>query len=155
PGYSVSGLFQLDNVALHDPKEVPVITVSPADLTVREGEQAVFSVSVAGPESLSYQWQKNGINILGATNSIYTIEQSAITDRGNYEVIVSAGSLSVSSPTVKLTIVGLNIFNGGFELGNFSGWITDDVSEPLIRLAVRRNGVNFSSIGYPRLVTRS
>ena len=95
--YFVSGLFQLDNVALNDPNDVPVITVPPTDLQVHEGEPALLSVSAVGPESLSYQWQKSGINILGATNSTYMIEQAAITNRGFYAVIVSAGSVSVST----------------------------------------------------------
>src|SRR5439155_305420 len=119
---------------------------------VHEGEQAVLSVIAAGPESLSYQWQKNGADISGATNSTYTIQQAAITNRGDYAVIVSAGSLSISSPTVTLTVVGLTIFNGGFELGNFSGWITNDVPQAPIPLGVRRNGVRFSD--YPSLRTR-
>src|SRR5436309_7712450 len=61
PGYG-SGLFQLDNVALHERREVPVITV-PVELKVHEGQQALLSVSAAGPESLNYQWQKNGADI--------------------------------------------------------------------------------------------
>src|SRR5205823_7863477 len=71
-----------------------------------------------------------------------------------YAVIVSSGPVGVSSPTVKLTVIGLTIFNGGFELGNFSGWITNDVSQPYIPLAVRRSGFNFGIFGFPNLVTR-
>ena len=126
----------------------------PTTWMFREGERAVLSVSAAGPAPLGYQWLKNGVNVPGATNSIYTIEQAARTDRGDYAVIVSTGSLSVSSPTVKLTVIGLSILNGGFELGNFSGWITNDVSQPYIPLAVRRNGFNLGNFGFPNLVTR-
>src|SRR5439155_14616626 len=152
PGYYGPGLFQLDNVALHGTNDVPLIVLPPADPKVHEGEPAFLSVTAVGPNPLSYQWLKDGINIAGATNSTYTIEQATWTNRGDYSVSVSAGSLSVSSPTTPLTVIGLGFFNGGFELGKFSAWITNDVSQPPIRLAVRRNGANFSD--YPGLRTR-
>src|SRR5207248_11642051 len=74
PGYFVFGLFQLDNVALHNSKDVPVIVSAPAALRVYEGEPAVLSVTATNPESLTYQWIKDGVNIPGATKSSYTIE---------------------------------------------------------------------------------
>jgi hypothetical protein len=50
-----------------------------------------FSVTATGT-GLTYQWQKGGVNIAGATSSTYTINNIATTDAGNYTVIVSGVS---------------------------------------------------------------
>ncbi len=50
----------------------PTITTPPANQTVIAGQTASFSVVAAGTAPLSYQWQKNGANIAGATSSSYT-----------------------------------------------------------------------------------
>src|SRR5207245_1716613 len=46
----------------------PSITTQPASQTVTAGQTASFSVAVTGTAPLSYQWQKNGVNIAGATS---------------------------------------------------------------------------------------
>src|SRR5258707_13143881 len=50
----------------------PTITTPPANQTVTAGQTASFSVVAAGTAPLSYQWQKNGANIPGATPSTET-----------------------------------------------------------------------------------
>ena len=50
----------------------PSITVQPADQSVTTGQTATFSVTATGSEPLSYQWQRNGAAISGATDSSYT-----------------------------------------------------------------------------------
>lgn len=85
----------------------PVFSVQPADQTVLVGASVTFSASAS--EAQSYQWQKNGVNIAGATGPSYSIASVATTDFGNYTVIATnvAGSatsrvaaLSVSTPPV-------------------------------------------------------
>src|SRR5216684_3803306 len=50
----------------------PAITTQPANQTVTAGQAATFTVVASGTAPLSYQWQKNGANIAGATSSSYT-----------------------------------------------------------------------------------
>src|SRR5438876_7944808 len=45
----------------------PTITAQPANQTVTTGQTATFAVVAGGTAPLSYQWQKNGANITGAT----------------------------------------------------------------------------------------
>lgn len=66
----------------------PTITSSPASTSVTEGGSASLSVAASGP-SLLYQWRKDGMWILGATSSTYTIAPVAASDAGSYDVIVS------------------------------------------------------------------
>ncbi len=74
-------------------EEPPVITEQPQSQNVAEGDDVTFSVTAEG-DNLSYQWFMEGLEILGATDSSYTIENVQITHSGHYKVIVynNAGS---------------------------------------------------------------
>jgi len=67
---------------------LPLIVSEPASLNVIQGQPANFSVGVDGQTPFSYQWQKNGTNILGATNSILSFASAQTTNTGAYDVIV-------------------------------------------------------------------
>jgi hypothetical protein len=58
----------------------PTITQQPADLTVTAGQPASFTVAATGTGPLSYQWQRDGVAIPGATSATYTIAQTVILD---------------------------------------------------------------------------
>ena len=45
----------------------PTITTQPVNQTVTAGQTATFGVVAGGTAPLSYQWQKNGVKIAGAT----------------------------------------------------------------------------------------
>src|SRR5204862_143510 len=50
----------------------PTITTQPASQTVTAGQTATFTVTATGTAPLSYQWQRNGTAIGGATAASYT-----------------------------------------------------------------------------------
>src|SRR6266478_2199697 len=62
-GANVSGL----NFTASAAPVAPTIATQPANQTVTAGQTAAFTVVAAGTAPLSYQWQKNGVNIAGAT----------------------------------------------------------------------------------------
>ncbi len=86
----------------------PAITDQPDNVEVSAGQAASFSVSASGSSPLSYQWQKGGSNISGATSSTYSISNAALADAGNYRVIVSNSVGSVASNAAILTVTGFN-----------------------------------------------
>ena len=61
----------------------PQIATSPENKTVTEGQMATFSVGATGTAPLSYQWQRNGSNIAGTTDSSYTTPPVALADSGS------------------------------------------------------------------------
>ncbi|HXN54192.1 MAG TPA: carboxypeptidase regulatory-like domain-containing protein, partial [Candidatus Acidoferrum sp.] len=62
-GTNVTGMnFTVNAVAA-----APTITIQPANQTVTSGQTATFTVAATGTAPLSYQWQKNGASIAGAT----------------------------------------------------------------------------------------
>ena len=83
----------------------PTITTQPANQTVTAGQTATFSVTATGTAPLSYQWQKNGANITGATSAGYTTPATTAADSGSkFDVVVSNTAGSVTSNAASLTV---------------------------------------------------
>jgi len=80
------------------------ITQQPIDRTVLEGSPATFVVFAEGSQPLSYQWQRNGADIQGATNSSFTIPAAASADAGAYRCIVSNAAGPMASLAAQLTV---------------------------------------------------
>ena len=81
----------------------PTITTQPTNQTVTAGQAATFSVTATGTAPLSYQWQKNGANISGATSASYTTPATTTSDNGSTFVVVvtnSAGTATSNSATL-------------------------------------------------------
>ncbi len=82
----------------------PTLSVQPTSQTVCAGGSVTFSVKAAGTAPLSYQWQKDGAAISGATGASYTIPAVAAAHAGSYRVVVSNKAGSVTSTPVTLTV---------------------------------------------------
>src|SRR6266550_749489 len=77
----------------------PRIVVPPASQTVTSGQTASFSVTATGAAPLSYQWNKNGAAISGATSATYTTPPTTSSDNGAQFVVVvsNAATLTVNT----------------------------------------------------------
>jgi len=83
----------------------PTITTQPASQTVTAGQTATFAVVAGGTAPLSYQWQKNGVNITGATLGSYTTPATATSDSGStFSVVVTNTAGTVTSSAATLTV---------------------------------------------------
>jgi cytochrome c551/c552 len=83
----------------------PSITAQPASVTVAECASASFTVVAVGGAPLSYQWQRDGSAIAGATAASYTIAEVAATDNGaRFTVVVSNAAGSVVSDAATLSV---------------------------------------------------
>ena len=83
----------------------PVITAHPASRTVPIGGTARFSVMAVGLSPLTYQWQRNGVNIPGARTASYTTPSLVLIDSGaTFRCIVSNSFGSVTSASARLTV---------------------------------------------------
>jgi hypothetical protein len=85
------------------PALAPNITGQPAGATVSYGQSTNFSVSATGIPDPTYQWYQNGLLIPGAIGNSYSITSAVRTNGGNYTVVVSNGSGSVTSIVATLT----------------------------------------------------
>ena len=84
---------------------VPSVTIQPTSQNVIAGNSTTFLVIAAGTAPLSYQWQKNGASISGATSSTYTTPAETTGDNGaQFTVAVSNSAGSVTSNAAALTV---------------------------------------------------
>ncbi len=83
----------------------PSIRTQPVAVTARLGVAARLSVVAQGSPTLAYQWQKDGVNISGATAASYLIRSAAIASAGSYRVLVSNAVGAVRSTEAKLTVL--------------------------------------------------
>ena len=84
----------------------PAINRPPAAAEAAAGQPATFSVEAAGREPLSYQWQRDGQDIPGATGSSYTLPAATAADHGAaFRVVVTNELGSVTSAAATLSVV--------------------------------------------------
>ncbi|MFO1449473.1 MAG: pectinesterase family protein [Opitutaceae bacterium] len=89
------------SVAVLTVNSAPVITSQPVGATVSAGQAVTFTVAASGTPAPSYQWQKDGVRITGATNPSFTIPSVTLADTGVYSVrIVNPVGAVTSAPAV-------------------------------------------------------
>jgi sugar lactone lactonase YvrE len=77
----------------------PSFTTQPAVV----GASVTFTAA-SGTPAPTFQWQKNGVNLAGATSASYTIASVATGDAGSYTVVVTSSTDSVTSDVAVLTV---------------------------------------------------
>jgi poly(3-hydroxybutyrate) depolymerase len=86
----------------------PRILNPPVGNVQTAGQAASFRVTAAGSGPLSYQWQRNGEDIPGATANWFTLPNAASADEGaSFRVVVSNDSGSVTSAAATLKVNAL------------------------------------------------
>lgn len=82
----------------------PAISTQPVSQSACAGDNINFSVTASG-SGLGYQWRKGGVNINGATDDTYTLNNVSLTDAGSYDVVVTNScGLSTASSIAALTV---------------------------------------------------
>jgi len=85
----------------------PSISQHPASITVSVGQPASFSVAASGVTPLSYQWQRNTVNVSGATSPTYTLSNAQLSDSGSqFRCVVTNSYGGATSNTATLTVLG-------------------------------------------------
>jgi len=84
---------------------VPTITGQPANQSVMAGQTATFRAAASGTAPLAYHWQKNGVNVVGATSATYTTPATTSADNGSrFQLVVTNSTGSVASDAATLTV---------------------------------------------------
>jgi hypothetical protein len=83
----------------------PTITSDPTNQTVLQGTPTTFTVGANGTAPLSYQWQRNMVNINGATSSSFTLASPLFADSGaKFRCVVTNAFGSATSNEATLTV---------------------------------------------------
>ncbi len=102
-------LGYLSGIKLHVYHIPPAATILPASTNVAAGSNVTFSATAYGTPPLQYQWQLNGTNIAGGSTNAFSITNVSAGSAGNYSLVISDFSGSVTSAVSTLTVTGIPI----------------------------------------------
>ena len=102
------GLSDAEVFSTYQPNPSLLIVTQPRSTQAIDGMPATLSVAVTGQQPYSFQWQLQGTNIPGATDSAYTMSSVTLAAAGDYSVKVSNASENVTSELAHLTVVPAN-----------------------------------------------
>lgn len=97
--FNTDGIIRVSGVAA-----APSFLSQPAGMVRDPGQEAIFSVFLAGAEPLLCQWTKDGVDIPGATGRTFTIPAVSEADEGNYRVRVTNGGTPILSDAAFLEV---------------------------------------------------
>ncbi len=87
----------------------PAITLQPAAQVVNEGSSATFTVALSEATGASFRWQKNGVDIPGATTASYTLQTAMMEDHeASFRCIVYNPFGGVHSNTATLSVIDIS-----------------------------------------------
>ncbi|MBE0545708.1 MAG: immunoglobulin domain-containing protein [Verrucomicrobia bacterium] len=97
----------IDNVAIIQVAAgtLPTISQQPQSATVYTGQSASFSVVAQGSLPLVYQWRLDGQPLTGATASTLSIAEVGLADEGDYTLVITNSSGSVTSAVARLSLL--------------------------------------------------
>jgi hypothetical protein len=83
----------------------PAVVAGPTNQSVYADNEAVFQVTATGAEPLSYQWFRNGLPVIGASNAVLLLSRVQGVDAGEYNVLVGNAAGSIMTPPARLTVL--------------------------------------------------
>ncbi len=102
-----------NTVTLNVDAAITIITLEPKSEEVCEGENVSFNVVAdANGAPLNYQWRKDGVDIVGATSSSYTLTNVTPADAGAYDVFIEGQAGFACSSTISETAILVVNTNG-------------------------------------------
>ena len=82
----------------------PTITLQPVAQNVFEGATATFFGAASGTAPITFQWRRNGVNIVGATGTSYSLTATLADNGAVYSYVASNAGGSTPSTGAALTV---------------------------------------------------
>ena len=115
--WSAARSVVVDAEDFYTPSAVPEITTQPVGASYDAGETVTpLNVAATGSGTLSYQWQKDGVNIPGAIAETYTPNAS-----GSYTCVVTNTEAGHSATSVTSDAAVITIQSNAYILQDISG----------------------------------
>ncbi|WP_158277465.1 immunoglobulin domain-containing protein [Opitutus sp. ER46] len=103
PGASTAGTVTITDNDM--PVNVaPTLTTQPVAQTATVGDTVTFTVAAAGTPAPTFQWQKDGAALAGATTATLTLPAVTSASAGNYSVVATNVAGTANSAVVALTV---------------------------------------------------
>jgi Concanavalin A-like lectin/glucanases superfamily/Immunoglobulin domain len=104
-----------------------LVVTPPQSQTVAQGTNLNLAINVQGPAPINYQWQLNGTNITGATNSTLVVSNIQPAQSGQYRVQLTGGGAQYTNSTVSPGGKGVRSgISGLIDIGNTAAFETDN-----------------------------
>lgn len=83
----------------------PSLTGQPASQTVNEGSNVTFTATLSNPTGAIYRWQRNGVDIAGATSASFSLTPATLADHNaQFRCVIYNSFGGVSSNSATLTV---------------------------------------------------
>jgi hypothetical protein len=76
----------------------------PASASITTGATTTLSVVVQGSDPISFQWRRNGTNLIGQTQRTLTLTNATASSAGDYDVVVTNPGGDFISNTATITV---------------------------------------------------
>ncbi|MBI5775036.1 MAG: immunoglobulin domain-containing protein [Verrucomicrobia bacterium] len=83
---------------------VPLVLSQEGSATVSVGATNTLKATVVGAGAIGYQWQRNGVNISGATNVTLTLANTSLADAGIYVLVATNAYGAAESQPLALSV---------------------------------------------------
>ncbi|HRZ35704.1 MAG TPA: immunoglobulin domain-containing protein, partial [Candidatus Paceibacterota bacterium] len=83
----------------------PTIIAHPQGQTVYAGTNVTLEVTASGSAPLAYQWERDGIPVAGSTNAVLALPNVAMSQAGEYRVVVTNPGGSATSNPARLVVL--------------------------------------------------
>jgi hypothetical protein len=122
----------------------PAWVTQPTGTSLYVGDNFKMSGLASGTFPLTYQWQKNGVNLAGATNTSLIFNPLQSTNAGNYTLVANNpyGTITSAVAVVQLTPFALTNVLAGY-------WNFDDGSGSSIAADSSPNGNTATLVNFP------
>jgi len=147
-------MFWMDDLAFNSTVasgNAAVIVTDPTSTAVCTGTSVTFTVTASGDPTITFQWQKNGVNIAGATSASYTIASVSASDAATYRCVVTNSFGTDTSNGAVLTVnAATTITSQPASVNVYSGddvTLTVGASGGSLTYQWKKNNVNISNGG--------
>ncbi len=93
------------NINVQTLTSAPVFTGQPLGRVVKAGASVTLQATAAGTGAISYQWKKDGVDLVGGTSSTLPLTNFQATDAGSYTVVATNAEGSATSTAAVLSLV--------------------------------------------------
>ncbi len=103
---------------------LPAVVQQPVNQTAMIGGTITFTAAASGAFPISFQWQRNGTNLVGATNTVLTITNIQPADAGLYSVVIHNSFGTATSDSAELAVASSSLriqLFAGLTIEGFSG----------------------------------
>ncbi len=110
----------------------PVLFTEPTAQYALAGGSVTFTATGAGVAGVTYQWQSNNVNVIGATNSTLSLTNVSASYNANYDVVVTSDGFSITSSAAPFALVVAPVITSTTPTNALTTWFNYD---PILSLS--------------------